>query len=82
MQVSRCEIFKYRKKVLYGELREYLGKIVRKLAIQKESSILEEYLMLENPRACFDSAEAFSSISDQVHQSQERHPDRKNLQRA
>ncbi len=39
---------KYRKKVLYGELRKHLGNIVRELAVQKESSILEGHLMLEH----------------------------------
>jgi putative transposase len=28
---------KYRRKVLYGELRKYLGDVFRKLALQKES---------------------------------------------
>jgi len=39
---------KYRKKVLYGELRKHLGNIVRELAVQKESSILEGHLMLDH----------------------------------
>jgi hypothetical protein len=30
---------KYRRKVLYGELRQYLGEVFRKLALQKESRI-------------------------------------------
>jgi putative transposase len=30
---------KYRRKVLYGELRQYLGDVFRKLALQKESRI-------------------------------------------
>jgi putative transposase len=38
-------IAKYRKKVLYGELRKHLGGILRELAMQKESSILEGHLM-------------------------------------
>jgi len=36
---------KCRKKVLYGELRKYLGTILKELALQKESSILEGHLM-------------------------------------
>lgn len=35
---------KYRKKVLYGELRRYLGEVFRKLAQQKESQIEEGHL--------------------------------------
>jgi putative transposase len=36
---------KYRKKVLYGELRKHLGSILRELAMQKESRVLEGHLM-------------------------------------
>ena len=36
---------KYRKKVLYGELRRHLGSILRELAMQKESRVLEGHLM-------------------------------------
>jgi len=36
---------KCRRKVLYGELRKYLGTIFKELAIQKESTILEGHLM-------------------------------------
>jgi putative transposase len=36
---------KYRRKVLYGELRRYLGDVFRKLALQKESRIEEGHLM-------------------------------------
>ena len=36
---------KYRRKVLYGELRQHLGDVFRKLALQKESRIEEGHLM-------------------------------------
>ena len=36
---------KYRKKTLYGELRQYLGPLIKDLAGQKESQILEGHLM-------------------------------------
>jgi putative transposase len=36
---------KCRRKTLYGELRRHLGKVVRKLAQQKESRIEEGHLM-------------------------------------
>ena len=39
---------KYRKKTIYVELRKYLGDIIRELARQKESSILEGHLMLDH----------------------------------
>jgi len=39
---------KYRKKTLYGQLRKYLGEVFRRLARQKESEVVEGYLMLDH----------------------------------
>ena len=39
---------KYRRKVLYEELRQHLGDVFRKLALQKESRIEEGHLMLDH----------------------------------
>jgi putative transposase len=39
---------KYRRKVLYGELRQHLGDVFRKLALQKESRIEEGHRMLDH----------------------------------
>ena len=36
---------KYRRKVLYGNLRKHLGEVLRDLAQQKESKVLEGHLM-------------------------------------
>ena len=36
---------KYRRKMIYGHLRKYLGEIFRELALQKESNILEGHLL-------------------------------------
>ena len=36
---------KYRKKVLYGQLRKSIGNILHNLASQRESKIIEGYLM-------------------------------------
>ncbi len=36
---------KCRRKVLYGQLRKYLGEVFRELAIQKESRVLEGHLL-------------------------------------
>ena len=36
---------KYRKKVLYGNLRKHLGDVLRELALQKESKIVEGHLV-------------------------------------
>ena len=37
---------KYRRKTLYGELRQHLGEVFRRLAIQKESWVEEGHLTL------------------------------------
>jgi putative transposase len=39
---------KYRRKVLYGELRKNLGEMFRGLARQKESRVLEGHLMADH----------------------------------
>ena len=39
---------KYRRKVLYGELRQHLGDVFRKLALQKGSRVEEGHLMLDH----------------------------------
>lgn len=36
---------KYRKKIIYGQLRKNLGEILKELALQKKSKIIEEHLM-------------------------------------
>ena len=39
---------KCRRKVLYGEIRKYLGDVLKKLALQKESRIEEGHLMADH----------------------------------
>jgi len=39
---------KYRKKVLYGQLRKELGPVLRKLALQKESEVVEGRLKMDH----------------------------------
>ena len=39
---------KYRRKVLYGDIRKHLGGVLRELAIQRESNILEGHLMKDH----------------------------------
>ncbi len=39
---------KYRKKVIYDQLRKYLGATLRELAMQKESRILEGHLQVDH----------------------------------
>ena len=49
----RCQyhvvfIPKYRKKVIYGELRRYLGEVLRRLAQQRESEVEEGHLLVDH----------------------------------
>ena len=39
---------KYRKKVLYGQLRKELGAVLRELALQKESEVVEGGLKVDH----------------------------------
>ena len=39
---------KYRRKVLYGQIRRQLGELFRQLAMQKESTVLEGHLMADH----------------------------------
>ncbi len=41
---------KYRRKVLYGQLKKHLGEIFHKLAMQRESRIEEGHLMRDHVR--------------------------------
>ncbi len=45
---------KYRKKVIYGEIREFLGPIFHELARQKECRIVEGYLMRDHVHMCIE----------------------------
>jgi putative transposase len=45
VQIPRGVPSKYRRKVLCGELRQYLGDVFCKLALQKESRIEQVHLM-------------------------------------
>ena len=39
---------KYRRKVLFGRIREHLGEVIRELARQKECQVLEGHLCLDH----------------------------------
>ena len=39
---------KYRRKVLYGRLRQYLGEVLRRLAEQRQSRVEEGHLMIDH----------------------------------
>jgi putative transposase len=39
---------KYRRKVLYGQIRKHLGEVLRELARQKESRVIEGHLLADH----------------------------------
>jgi len=39
---------KFRRKVIFGQLRKYLGQVIRELALQKGSRVEEGHLMLDH----------------------------------
>lgn len=45
-------ISKYRRKVLYGKLRHYLGDVLHELARQRESRIIEGHLCVDHIHMC------------------------------
>jgi putative transposase len=51
---------KYRRKKLYGELREYLGEIFHELARQKESRIVEGHLCPDHIHALIEIPPKYS----------------------
>ena len=60
-------ISKFRRKALYGQLRDHLGELLRKLAIQKESRIEEGHLMAGScAHDDFDPTEIRSFAGDRI----------------
>ena len=47
-QYHVVSIPKYRKKAIYGELRRYVGEVLRRLARQRESDVEEGHLMADH----------------------------------
>ena len=43
---------KYRRKVLYGKIRQYLGDVFHELARQRESQIIEGHLCIDHIHMC------------------------------
>lgn len=52
LQVSHVFIPKRRKKVIFGELRQYMGEIFHELARQKECEIVEGHLLKDHVPIC------------------------------
>ena len=66
---------KCRRRTLYGQLRQHLGEVFRRLAAQKESRIEEGHLMPDHVHMMIvDSAEVRGVAGGGVHQGQERDP--------
>ena len=51
---------KYRRRVLYGNLRSYLGDIFHELARQRESRIVEGHLCVDHVHMCIESPPKYS----------------------
>ena len=64
---------KCRRKTLYGELRQHLGEVFRKLAMQKECRVEEGHLMPDHVHMMI-STQICGVASDRVHQREERNP--------
>ena len=54
---------KYRRKVMFGEIRKFLGPIFHELARQKECRILEGHLMLDHVHMCIEIPPKYSVAS-------------------
>ena len=54
---------KYRRKVMFGEIRKFLGPIFHELARQKECRILEGHLMPDHVHMCIEIPPKYSVAS-------------------
>ena len=68
---------KYRKKVIYGELRRDLGEVLRRLAQQRESEVEEGHLMVDHVHIMLSiPPKVLGRAGDRVYQGEERDPHR------
>jgi putative transposase len=51
---------KWRKKAIYGPLRQHLGRILRELASQKECEVVEGHLMVDHVHMCLSIPPKYS----------------------
>ena len=64
---------KYRKKVIYTELRRYLGDVLRRLAQRRESEVEEGHLMIDHVHLMLSiPPEVLGGGRDRLYQGQER----------
>jgi putative transposase len=54
---------KYRRKVMFGEIRKFLGPIVHELARQKECRIVEGHLMPDHVHMCIEMPPKYAVAS-------------------
>ena len=54
---------KYRKKAIYGELRRYLGEVLRRLARQRESEVEEGHLLADHRNILQESSTETLSVA-------------------
>lgn len=54
---------KYRRKVLYGEIRTFLGPVFHELARQKECRIIEGHMMRDHVHMCIEIPPKYSIAS-------------------
>ena len=54
---------KYRRKVMFGEIRKFLGPVFHELARQKECRIVEGYLMPDPVHMCIEIPPKYSVAS-------------------
>lgn len=54
---------KYRRKVMFGEIRQFLGPIFHELARQKECRIIEGHLMPDHVHMCIEIPPKYSVAS-------------------
>ena len=54
---------KYRRKVMFGEIRQFLGPIFHELARQKECRIVEGHLMRDHVHMCIEIPPKYSVAS-------------------
>jgi putative transposase len=64
---------KYRRKVLYGHLRQYLGGVFRELARHKESRIAEGHLQSDHVHMLLAIPPKYGGAGGGVSQREERH---------
>lgn len=65
---------KCRRKTMYGELRQHLGEVFRRLAMQKECRVEEGHLMSDHVHMMISTTQIRCVASDRIHQGQERYP--------